>query len=341
MASGADSRVGGEVVVYEAPDGQVRVEVRLERDTVWLSLTQMAHLFGRDKSVVSRHLRNIFASGELERKATVARNATVQLEGGREVVREIEFFNLDAILSVGYRVNSKRGTQFRIWATRTLREHLLRGYTLNERRLRERGVVEIEQAVGLLARTLTAHALVTDEGRAVLDIIQKYARTWRLLFEYDEGRLAGTPERPVAPVAPLSLEDARAAAKRLRQDLVARGEGGDLFGRERDGGLAAILGAIEQTFEGRPLYPSAQARAAHLLYFVIKDHPFSDGNKRIGTLLFLEYLRRHGLLSRTDDTPRLADTAMVALALLIAESDPSQKDLMIRLVLNLIGDEAR
>ncbi len=247
MTARRASPSGGEIVVYETPDGEIRVDVRLERETVWLSLTQMADLFGRDKSVISRHLRNVFTSGELEREATVARNATVQFEGGRQVVREIEFFNLDAILSVGYRVNSKRGTQFRIWATRTLREHLLRGYSLNERRLRERGLAEIEQAVGLLARTLTAHALVTDEGRAVLDVVRKYTRTWRLLFEYDEERLSGAPERPVAPIAPLSLEDARTAAERLRQDLAARGEVGELFGRERDGGLAAILGAIEQT----------------------------------------------------------------------------------------------
>ena len=154
----------GEVIVYEAADGQVQVDVRLERETVWLSLGQMAELFGRDKSVISRHLGNVFRSGELRREATVAKNATVQREGDREVVREVEYFNLDAILSVGYRVNSRRGTQFRIWATRTLRDHLLRGYTLNERRLRERGLGEIEQAVGLLARTLTTHALVTDEG---------------------------------------------------------------------------------------------------------------------------------------------------------------------------------
>ena len=174
MSSSAE-HPGGEVVVYEAPDGQVRVDVRLERDTVWLSLTQIAELFGRDKSVVSRHLRNVFTSGELEREATVARNATVQPEGGREVVREIEYFSLDAILSVGYRVNSKRGTPFRIWATNTLREHLRRGYTLNERPLRERDFSEIEQAVGLLARTLTTHALVTDEGRAVLHLFEDVA----------------------------------------------------------------------------------------------------------------------------------------------------------------------
>jgi prophage maintenance system killer protein len=328
-----------EIAVYTTEGGEVRVDVRLEHETVWLSLTQMAELFGRDKSVISRHLRNVFDSGELEREATVAKSATVQREGDRKVIREIEHFNLDAILSVGYRVNSKRGTLFRIWATRTLRDHLVRGYTLNERRLRERGLTEVEQAVGLLARTLTAHSLVSDEGRAVLDVVHRYTRAWRALLEYDEKRLAERPARPAAPTASLTLENARHAATSLRDDLARRGEAGDLFGHERGDALAGILGAIEQTFGGEPLYPSAQARAAHLLYFVIKDHPFSDGNKRIGTLLFLEYLRRHGLLMRADGRPRLADNAMVALALLIAASEPSQKDLMVRLVLTLLEGE--
>ena len=336
MNSSNESR-GGEVVVYEAPDGQVRFEVRLERETVWLSLNQMAELFGRDKSVISRHLRNVFESGELEREAVVAKNATTAADGK---AYQVEYFNLDAILSVGYRVNSKRGTQFRIWATRTLRDHLLRGYTLNERRLREKGLAEIEQAVSLLARTLIAHALVTDEGRAVLEVVQRYTRTWRWLLEYDESRLPEAPLRPVALKAGFTLAEARAVITRLRDHLAARGETGSLFGQERGEALAGILGAIEQTFGGQPLYPSVQARAAHLLYFVIKDHPFGDGNKRIGTLLFLEYLRRNGLLLRADGSPVLADNAMVALALLVAESAPAQKDLMIRLILNLIGDEA-
>jgi prophage maintenance system killer protein len=177
-----------------------------------------------------------------------------------------------------------------------------------------------------------------DEGRAVLAVVQQYTRAWRLLLEYDEERLAEAPARPVAPGKPLTLEEARTAAATLREDLRNRGEAGALFGQERGDALAGILGAIEQTFGGEPLYPSAQARAAHLLYFVIKDHPFSDGNKRIGTLLFLDYLRRNGLLLREDGAPRLADNAMVALALLIAESDSAHKDLMIRLVLNLLGD---
>lgn len=330
---------GGEIAVYETPDGEVRVNVRLDQETVWLSLTQIADLFARDKSVISRHLRNIFTSGELEREATVAKFATVQQEGEREVLREIEFFNLDAILSVGYRVNSRRGTQFRIWATRTLREHLLKGFTLNERRLAERGMGEIEQAIGLLARTLTTHALITEEGSAVLDVIQRYTRSWRLLLAYDEQRLPDAPTLPITPAGQIGIDAARSAIAALNADLRAHGEAGSLFGQERGEALEGILGAIEQTFDGEPLYPSAQIRAAHLLYFLIKDHPFVDGNKRIGALLFLDYLRRNGLLFAADGSPRLSDNAMVALTLLIAESEPAHKELMIRLALSLLEGE--
>jgi prophage maintenance system killer protein len=285
--------------------------------------------------VISRHLRNIFAKRELTRKSVVAKNATTAADGK---TYQVDYFNLDAILSVGYRVNSKRGTQFRIWATRMLKDHLLRGYTLNEKRLRERGLGEIEQAVGLLARTLTQNALITDEGRAVLEVVQQYTRAWKLLLEYDEGRLAETPVHPIKPAAGLTLADARTVIGRLRESLAERGEASDLFGAERSDQLHGILGAIDQTFGGQPLYPAVQVRAAHLLYFVIKDHPFADGNKRIGTLLFLEYLRRNGMLTLTDGRPRLADNAMVALALLVAASEPAQKDLKIRLILNLLED---
>ena len=332
---------GGEVVVYEAPDGEVRVDVRLERETLWLSQRQMAEVFDTSTDNVGLHLRNIFGEGELDEAATTEDSSVVQTEGRRQVRRSIRLYNLDAIISVGYRVNTRRGTQFRIWATRTLREHLLRGYTLNERRIAERGLGEIQQAVGLLARTLTTHSLVTDEGRAVLDVVQRYTRSWRILLEYDEERLAEEPVRPLTPSARLGLPEARAVVASLRTELGSRGQAGPLFGQERGEALAGILGAVEQTFGGAPLYPSAQARAAHLLYFVIKDHPFGDGNKRIGTLLFLDYLRRNRLLLRADGEPRLADNAMVALALLIAESEPAQKELMIRLVLVLLEGEER
>jgi len=326
----------GEVVLYKAPDGEVRLDVRLERETVWLTQSQIAKLFGVKVPAVSKHVKNIYTTRELQPKSTVSKMEIVRTEGKRQVSRPVDLYSLDMIISVGYRVNSARATQFRIWATRTLRDHLLRGYTLNEKRLREKGLGEIEQAVRLLARTLTANALITDEGRAVLEVVQQYTRAWKLLLEYDEGRLAEAPVNPVKPAAGLSLANARTVIARLRESLAERGEATDLFGAERSDQLHGILGAIEQTFGGQPLYPTVQARASHLLYFVIKDHPFADGNKRIGTLLFLEYLRRNRMLIRPDGRPRLADNAMVALALLVAESEPAQKDLMIRLILNLL-----
>jgi prophage maintenance system killer protein len=336
----SDEMQRGEVIVYKSPDGQVRVDVRMERETVWLTQRQMAILFGKDADTIGLHVRNVFKEKELRASATTEDSSVVQTEGRRRVTRTVKLYNLDVVISVGYRVKSPRGTQFRIWATRTLREHLLRGYTLNERRLREKGLAEMEAAVALLARTLTRRELVTDEGRAVLDIVHRYARAWRWLFEYDERRLAEAPAHPRKPTQALPLDEARAAITALRQALAASGEATDLFGQERSDQLAALLGAIEQTFGGEPLYPSAQTRAAHLLYFVIKDHPFTDGNKRIGTLLYLEYLRRNGLLMRANGVPRLADNAVVALALLVAESEASQKDLMIRLVLNLLDEDA-
>jgi prophage maintenance system killer protein len=321
----------GDVVFYESDGGGVRLEVQLERDTVWLTQTQMAELFQRDQSVISRHMRNVFDEGELD-EATNMQKMHISPFGRPAIV-----YSLDVVVSVGYRVKSREGTQFRIWATQMLKEHLVRGYTLNEQRMRERGLVEIRQAVALLGRTLTQNDLVTDEGRAVLQVIEDYSRTWHLLLAYDENRLEGTVCDPREPLAELSLSDARALIVRLRQVLALRGEATNLFGLEREQQLDGILAAIQQTFAGVALYRSAQARAAHLLYFLIKDHPFVDGNKRIGTLLFLEYLRRNQLLKLSSGVLRFPDNAMVAIALLVAASEPCQKELMVRLILNLLG----
>lgn len=333
----------GEIEVFTSADGEVRVDVKVEGETVWLSLNQIAELFDRDKSVISKHLKDIYKSGELDREATVAKNATVQKEGSRQVTREIEYFNLDAILSVGYRVNSKRGTQFRIWATKRLREHLVDGFTVNRKRLEnrgEKGLKEMEQTLDLLVRTLRGQHLLSREGEAVLDVVSQYARTWRLLLEYDENRLPEAPAKASVDMKALSLDEAETAIVSLKTDLIAKGEATPLFGQARGEGLDGALGAIEQTFAGEPLYPSIEARAAHLLYFVIKDHPFADGNKRIGSLLFLKYLDRNGRLTGSDGKPRFDDRALVALALLIAESDRKQKDLMVRLVISLLDDRS-
>ncbi|WP_454062957.1 RhuM family protein [Candidatus Nitrospira salsa] len=317
---------GGEVILYEAQDGQVRVDVRLERETVWLSLTQMAELFGRDKSVISRHLRTVFTSGELEREAVVAKNATTAADGK---TYQVEFFNLDAILSVGYRVNSKRGTQFRIWATRTLRDHLLRGYTFNERRLAERGLDEMKQTLDLLARTLQNQSLVDETGGAVLDLIVGYADTWRLLLEYDEDRLPLPPGvHPSSGV--LDYDRASRAIADFKRELLARNEATPLFGNPRGEALEGILASLEQTMFGDSLYRSREEKAAHLLYFIVKDHPFTDGNKRIGSFLFMLYLQQEGV------PHRLTPEGLTALTLLLAESAPSNKDLMIRLIINLL-----
>ena len=322
----------GEIVVYEAPDGSAQVDVRLDKETVWLSLNQIAELFGRDKSVISRHLRNIFSSGELQREGTVAKNATVQTEGDREVVRHIEVFNLDAILSVGYRVNSKRGTQFRIWATRTLREHLVRGYTLNQQRF-VHNAAELETALNLVRKAAAGTALTSDQGRGLVDLIARYTQTFLLLQGYDEGLLSEPKGVPGGVL--LTPSEARTAVGRLKADLMARGEATELFGREPTDGLAALLGNLDQSVFGEPAYPTIESKAAHLLYFVVKNHPFTDGNKRIGSFLFVDFLNRNGRLFRHGEVV-INDVGLAALALLVAESAAKDKDVMIRLVMHML-----
>jgi prophage maintenance system killer protein len=323
----------GVVVVYEAPDGGARVEVVVGDDTVWMTQAQMVELFGRNQSVLARHINNVFAEGELQREGSMQILHRTSEDG-----RPAAYYSLDVIISVGYRVKSMRGTQFRRWATGVLRDHLLRGYTMNEQRLLARGV-EFDQAVALLSATLRRHEALTPEGQAVLDVVQRYARSWRLLRAYDEDRLAAAPGRTSPPTASLDIGSARRAIRAMRDDISARGEPAGLFGQERGDALESVILAIEQTWDAVPLYPTTESRAAHLLYFVIKDHPLTDGNKRTGALLFLEYLRRNGALLGVDGQPRFSDTALVALALLVAESAPAHKELVIRLVLNLLAED--
>lgn len=314
---------GGEVVLYEAPDGQIRLDVRLDHDTVWLTQAQMAELFGRERSVVTKHVNNVFGEGELAKESNVQNLHIASSD------KPVAAYSLDVVISVGYRVKSRRGTQFRIWATRLLREHLVQGHTFNQHRLAERGLQEARQTLDLLARTLQNQALVDDTGRAVLELITGYADTWRMLLEYDERRLALPPgARPSSGV--LDYARASTAIGDFKRELMLRKEATPLFGRPRSDALAAILASIEQTMFGETLYRSREEKAANLLYLIIKDHPFFDGNKRIGSFLFMLYLQQERM------THQLNPPALTALALLIAESAPRGKDLMIRLTMNLL-----
>jgi len=327
-----DASDNNEILIYQAEDGLAVTEVRLEAETLWLSLNQMMRLFGRDKSVISRHLRNVFKEGELDREATVAKNATVQQEGGREVVRDIEFFNLDAILSVGYRVNSKQGTRFRQWANRVLNDYLTRGYALNEKRLQEQNqkLNDLRNTVALLEHTLAHQAVGEDEAKGLLKVIADYAYALTTLDRYDHASLdvSGTSE------STSFVLDYDAAMEVV---LSMKGEFDGLFGMEKDQGFRSALGAIDQTFDGKDVYPSVEEKAANLLYFVVKNHAFSDGNKRIAAAIFLYFMAGHKLLYRSNGSKRIPDNALVALTLLIAESKPSEKETIVKVVINLIN----
>lgn len=319
-----------QVRIFTSTDGQAQLEVALEQETVWLSQVQMAELFGKDVRTVNEHVGNVFQEGELEKEPTIRKFRIVRQEGKRQVQRDIDHYNLDMIISVGYRVKSQRGVQFRKWATQVLKDHLVQGYTLNQRRLTERGI-EFEQAVDLLSRTLTNQGLVSNEGEAVARVISDYARSWSLLQGYDEQQLAEVGIKQ-PDMQPLELDEALKAIGELKQTLMAKGEATELFGQLRGDGLASALATIEQGFGDELFYPNVATRAAHLLYFVIKNHPLADGNKRCGSFLFLWYLRRNAALLARPVEQLINDNTLVALALLVAESLPDQKTLMIRLI---------
>lgn len=322
------------LVIYEEAGKPVEVRLDAGRDTVWLSLIQIAEVFNRDKSVISRHLNNIFKNNELDRASAVAKNATVQIEGHREVQRQVDYYNLDAIIAVGYRVNSTEATRFRQWATRTLREHLIQGWTLNRQRV-ERNAKELEAALRLVQRAATSPDLDLVAGRGLVDIVAGYAQTFLLLQRYDEG-LLDEPEAQRGGILP-TFNEAQAALAELKSELIARGEATDLFARDRGNGLASILGNLDQSVFGEPAYPSIEAKAAHLLYFTVKNHPFSDGNKRSAAYLFVDFLYRNGRLIGDDGEQVINDVGLAALTLLVAESDPANKETMIRLIMNMLA----
>ena len=322
------------IIIYEAAGQAVEVRLDAQHDTVWLTQEQMCAVFGVQKAAISKHLKNIYQDGELEQVATVSILETVRLEGQRQVKRQIEHYNLDAIISVGYRVNSRSAVQFRQWATRILREHLSQGWTLNRQRF-EANAQELEAALALLRKAAQSSALDLQSGRGLVDIASRYAETFLLLQRYDEGLLT-EPAAQAGGVLP-TYAQARAGLDGLKTELMARGEATELFARDRVEGLAALLGNLEQSVFGEPAYPSVEAKAAHLLYFVVKNHPFADGNKRSAAFLFVDFLHRNGRLFGQDGQAVINDVGLAALTLLVAESDPANKETMIRLVMNMLA----
>lgn len=326
-----------QIIIYQNPDGNIDVEVVLQDDSVWLTLNQITELFERDKSVISRHIRNVFKEGELERGATVAKNATVQKEGNREVIREIEYYNLDIILSVGYRVNSKRGTQFRIWANKILKEYLIRGYSINEDRLKGQAdqLANLKRTVNLLSKVLESKQLSSDEATGLLKVVTDYTYALDILDKYDHQQLGLDNTTQDNLIFRATYEEAIKAIKTLKDKF----GGSSLFGNEKDASFRSSIGTIYQSFGGVDLYPSIEEKAANLLYFVVKNHSFTDGNKRIAAYLFVWFLEKNGILYRLDGSKRIADNTLVALTLMIAESRPDEREMMMKVVINLINQK--
>jgi prophage maintenance system killer protein len=322
------------IVIYQSEDGQTQIDVRLEDETVWLTQAQMAELFETDRTSIVRHINNIYRIDELERESTCAKIAQVQTEGKREVKRTIPYFNLDMIISVGYRVNSKRGIKFRQWANRVLKQYLVKGYAINER-IRHEQIAELRQLVQVVGRAIQNQQIEpNDENQALFDIVVDYTYALDTLDDYDYQRLQVSKTTQEDKFR-ATYEDAMEAIRALREKF----GGSSLFGNEKDDSFKSSIGQIYQTFGGEELYPSVEEKAAMLLYLVTKNHSFSDGNKRIAATLFLWFLNNNGILYRPDGSKRLADNTLVALTLMIAESKTEEKDVMVKVVVNLINQK--
>lgn len=324
----------GEIIIYKEVSGP-ELEVRFENESVWMTQAQISELFQTDRTSIGKHIKNIVKSSELSEKEVCAKIAHTAPDGKTYKVR---YYNLDMIISVGYRVNSKRATQFRVWATGRLKEYIIKGYAINERRLLENQqskLKELQQANKLFLEVIESRKAEGYE-KELLKIITDYTNTWFVLNQYDKGEL-GVEDVTKRKSTPLDYKEVQKAIVKFRNRLAIKKEAGDLFGQEIGGKFQGVLGSIHQTFGEKDLYPSLEEKAAHLLYFCVKDHPFADGNKRIGSLVFLLFLVENHILLNKKGERKVNDTALAALALLIAESKPEQKDVMVKLVINLIN----
>jgi len=321
-----------QIAIFKSSDGEAEVAVKFDRDTCWLNLNEISTLFTRDKSVISRHIRSVFASGELDRMATVAKRATVQAEGGREVSRELDFFNLEVIISVGYRVNSIRGTQFRQWATQRLKNFLIQGIAINERRLRERKleIQTLHDGIRILSRAIEARNQEAKDS----DWLTSFSQGLRLLDDYDHERLDHVGLH-IHRVRYPELEEYRSIIEEMRREFDS-----GVFGQEKDGGFKSALGQIRQAFNNKDLYASVEEKAAMLLYLVVKNHAFVDGNKRIAAACFLFFLKANNLLHTSQGLPIISQDALASLTLFVAASKPEEMETVTRLLISVLNRNA-
>ena len=321
-----------EIIIYKAKDGSTAINVHLKDETVWLTQAQMVLLFQQTKQNISLHINNIFKEKELDRNSVVKDSLTTAKDGKKY---KTSFYNLDVIISVGYRVKSKRGTQFRIWANQVLKDYLVKGFALNEKRLKERTkekLLELQRTVKMIQTVVGQKKLSSDEATGLLNIISDYTLALDVLDKYDHEllKISGTEKKQK-----FRIDEAQ--AQKAIDTLRKKFKSSSLFGKEKDESFKSSLATIYQTFDKKELYPSVEEKAAHLLYFVVKNHSFVDGNKRIAAFLFVWFLERNSLLYRKDGSKRIADNALVALTLLIAESHSNEKDMMIKVIVNLIN----
>jgi len=320
------------IEIFQSDDGQAQVEVRFLQNTVWLTQAQIVALFGRDQSVVSRHIRNAINDGEIDKESNMQKMHIANSD------KPVAFYDLDVIISVGYRIKSTQGVRFRRWATQRLREHLIQGYTIDQRRF-DQNADELQQAIALIQKTAKSPQLTTDVGRGLVDIVSRYTQSFLLLQRYDEGLL----EEPEGQLGGSLVTEgqARQSLAELKANLIKRGEATELFANERSDGLSSILGNLDQTVFGDPAYPTIESKAAHLLYFFVKNHPFTDGNKRSGAFLFVDFLHKNNRLIDQQGHPVINNAGLAALTLLVAESDPAQKETLIRLIMNMLAADTK
>lgn len=321
----------GEIVIYQTKDGKTSIDVKLENETVWLNQAQMAELFQTDRTSIVKHVNNIYKSEELEKDSTCAKIAQVQMEGNRTIKRHIIYYNLDMIISVGYRVNSMRGTQFRIWANKILKDYLIKGYAINQQ-VKAAQLEDLKSTVRLLSNVIEHKRLTLDEANGLLRVITDYTYGLDTLDKYDYQQLEVDSTTPTEEFR-ATYEEAMEAIHLLQEKFGSS----DLFGNEKDQSFKSSINTIYQTFGGEELYPSIEEKAAMLFYLVVKNHSFSDGNKRIAAFLFLWFLEKNGILYKSDGSKLIGNNTLVALTLMIAESRTEEKDVMVKVVINLIN----